>query len=40
MDGTEFTDRMAIGSALTIFGQSIGAATDSEGFDDVDGVLG
>ncbi|KIP11109.1 hypothetical protein PHLGIDRAFT_114776 [Phlebiopsis gigantea 11061_1 CR5-6] len=40
MEGTEFNDQVAIGSSLKIFGQSIGAATDSTGFDDSDGVLG
>ena len=40
--GTEFTDFVTIGSNanLVIFGQSIGAATDSSGFDDSDGILG
>ncbi|KAI0785358.1 aspartic peptidase A1 [Irpex lacteus] len=40
MDGTEFNDKITITSANIIFGQSIGVATDSQGFDDVDGVLG
>lgn len=38
--GIEFNDEVALGSSLTIFGQSIGAASDSTGFDDSDGVLG
>ncbi|RDX41559.1 aspartic peptidase A1 [Lentinus brumalis] len=38
--GTEFTDTVSLGSGLTINGQSIGAATRSEGFDGVDGILG
>ncbi|KAJ3541125.1 hypothetical protein NM688_g6128 [Phlebia brevispora] len=38
--GTEFFDEVSFDSGLTIFGQSIGAATDSSGFDDSDGVLG
>ncbi|KAJ3477061.1 hypothetical protein NLI96_g10723 [Meripilus lineatus] len=37
---TEFTDRLTIGSNLVVVGQSIGVAAQSEGFDDVDGVLG
>lgn len=40
MLGTEFNDKVTVTSANIIFGQSIGVATDSEGFDDVDGVLG
>ncbi|KAI0094449.1 aspartic peptidase A1 [Irpex rosettiformis] len=40
MDGTEFNDKITITSANVVFGQSIGVATDSSGFDDVDGVLG
>ncbi|KAF7794844.1 hypothetical protein EIP86_005986 [Pleurotus ostreatoroseus] len=39
-EGTEFFDHVSFNSGLTIFGQSIGAATDSTGFDDSDGVLG
>ena len=40
--GTEFTDFVSFNSAvgLIIFGQSIGAAVTSTGFDDSDGVLG
>ncbi|KAI0695636.1 acid protease [Cytidiella melzeri] len=38
--GTQFNDKLAISSSLVEFGQSIGVATDSEGFDGVDGVLG
>ncbi|THG94256.1 hypothetical protein EW026_g7181 [Hermanssonia centrifuga] len=38
--GTEFTDHISFGSELIVFGQSIGAATESAGFDDSDGVLG
>lgn len=39
--GTEFTDRVAVGSsALTIAGQSIGVAAESSGFDGVDGIIG
>ena len=38
--GTEFFDQVSFDSGLTIFGQSIGAATNSSGFDDSDGVLG
>ncbi|KAI0634025.1 acid protease [Trametes polyzona] len=41
--GTEFIDNVVIGganSALKINGQSIGVATESEGFDGVDGILG
>ncbi|KAL4242480.1 peptidase A1 family protein [Abortiporus biennis] len=40
MSGTEFNDRLAIGSALTIVGQSIGVATDVTGFSGVDGIMG
>ncbi|OJT12452.1 Polyporopepsin [Trametes pubescens] len=40
--GTEFDDLVSLdtGGPLTIFGQSIGGATDSFGFDGVDGILG
>ncbi|RPD58932.1 aspartic peptidase A1 [Lentinus tigrinus ALCF2SS1-6] len=38
--GTEFTDTVSLGNGLTVTGQSIGAATESEGFDGVDGILG
>ncbi|EIW58439.1 aspartic proteinase from Irpex Lacteus [Trametes versicolor FP-101664 SS1] len=38
--GTEFNDLVSLDSGLTIFGQSIGGATDSFGFDGVDGILG
>lgn len=38
--GTEFNDLVSFDSDLTVFGQSIGAAIDSSGFDDSDGVLG
>ena len=38
--GTEFNDKISLGSSLTVFGQSIGVATDQTGFDDVDGILG
>ncbi|KZV91351.1 family A1 protease [Exidia glandulosa HHB12029] len=38
--GTEFTDRVALGSSLVIPSQSIGVASTSEGFDGVDGILG
>jgi cathepsin E len=38
--GTEFNDQVDFGSGLVIHGQSIGAATDSQGFDDSDGILG
>lgn len=31
---------MSLDSGLTIFGQSIGGATESFGFDGVDGILG
>lgn len=31
---------MSLDGGLTIFGQSIGGATDSFGFDGVDGILG
>ena len=38
--GTEFTDTVTLGPGLTITGQSIGVASQSEGFDGVDGILG
>ena len=40
--GKEYTDTVSFGSSLTISGQSIGVATQSEGFDGigVDGILG
>lgn len=38
--GTEFNDLVSLNGGLTIFGQSIGGATDSFGFDGVDGILG
>lgn len=38
--GTEFTDRVSLGSGLTIPSQSIGVASRSTGFDGVDGILG
>lgn len=40
LSGTEFNDEVSFGDGLVVFGQSIGAATDSTGFDDSDGVLG
>ncbi|KIK55665.1 hypothetical protein GYMLUDRAFT_47631 [Collybiopsis luxurians FD-317 M1] len=38
--GTEFIDRITLSSSLVINNQSIGVASDSEGFEDVDGILG
>ncbi|KAI0634024.1 acid protease [Trametes polyzona] len=38
--GTEFLDNVSLGSGLNINGQSIGVATESEGFDGLDGILG
>ncbi|OJT11874.1 Polyporopepsin [Trametes pubescens] len=38
--GTEFTDNVSLGSGLNIKGQSIGVASESDGFDGVDGILG
>jgi len=40
MSGIEFNDEVSFGSGLVVFGQSIGAATDTTGFDDSDGILG
>ncbi|KAI0357861.1 acid protease [Trametes cingulata] len=40
VQGTEFTDTVTLGNGLTIQGQSIGVATESEGFDGVDGIIG
>ncbi|TCD68313.1 hypothetical protein EIP91_011172 [Steccherinum ochraceum] len=40
MDGTEFNDKISLNSGLNVFGQSIGVATSSTGFDGVDGVIG
>ncbi|KAG1783587.1 aspartic peptidase domain-containing protein [Suillus placidus] len=38
--GTEYTDTVTLGSGLTITQQSIGVASFSAGFPDVDGILG
>ncbi|KIJ40049.1 hypothetical protein M422DRAFT_257118 [Sphaerobolus stellatus SS14] len=38
--GTEFTDQVTLASGLVITKQSIGVASSSTGFDDVDGILG
>ncbi|KAG2350726.1 acid protease [Suillus weaverae] len=38
--GTEYTDTVTLGSGLTITRQSIGVASFSLGFTDVDGILG
>ncbi|THH08352.1 hypothetical protein EW145_g2760 [Phellinidium pouzarii] len=38
--GTEFTDTVSLGSGLTIPKQSIGVASQSQGFSGVDGILG
>ncbi|KAH9885224.1 acid protease [Cubamyces lactineus] len=38
--GTEFTDTVTLGDGLTVTGQGIGAASRSDGFDGVDGILG
>ncbi|KAF9275613.1 hypothetical protein BGZ88_002242 [Linnemannia elongata] len=38
--GTEYTDTVTLGSGVAILRQSIGVATKSTGFADVDGVLG
>ncbi|KAG1885598.1 aspartic peptidase domain-containing protein [Suillus subluteus] len=38
--GTEYTDTVTLGSGLTITKQSIGVASASAGFTDVDGILG
>lgn len=38
--GTEYTDTVTLSSNLVISKQSIGVASSSSGFDDVDGVLG
>ena len=40
VSGTEFNDQVDFGSGLVIHGQSIGAAIESNGFDDSDGILG
>ena len=40
MDGTEFNDKFSLDGGLNVFGQSIGVAIESTGFDDVDGILG
>jgi len=40
MDGTEFNDKFSLNSGLNVFGQSIGVASSSTGFDGVDGILG
>lgn len=38
-EGEEFTDNVQFGD-LAITGQSIGVASQAEGFDDVDGIIG
>ncbi|KAJ3529152.1 hypothetical protein NM688_g7891 [Phlebia brevispora] len=38
--GTEFTDTVTLGPGLTITAQSIGVASESEGFEGVDGIIG
>ncbi|KDQ62988.1 hypothetical protein JAAARDRAFT_28980 [Jaapia argillacea MUCL 33604] len=38
--GREFLDEVSFGSALKVTGQSIGIATTSKGFHNVDGILG
>ncbi|KAH9945544.1 acid protease [Amylocystis lapponica] len=38
--GEEYTDTVTFGSGLTVTQQSIGVASNSEGFDSVDGILG
>ena len=38
--GTEFTDTVTLGSGLTISKQSIGVASQTQGFDNVEGILG
>ncbi|KAG2356696.1 acid protease [Suillus spraguei] len=38
--GEEYLDTVTLSSDLVITQQSIGSATESEGFDDVDGILG
>ncbi|KAI0816817.1 aspartic peptidase A1 [Trametes gibbosa] len=41
LSGNEFTDNVSLGAGLiSIHGQSIGVATSTGGFDNVDGVLG
>ncbi|TCD68312.1 hypothetical protein EIP91_011171 [Steccherinum ochraceum] len=40
MEGTEFNDKLSLDAGLNVFGQSLGVATSSTGFDDVDGILG
>lgn len=38
--GTEYTDQVTLGPGLVIQNQSIGVASQSQGFTDVDGILG
>lgn len=38
--GTEFTDTVTLGNGLTITKQSIGVASESDGFSGVDGIIG
>ncbi|KAH9057469.1 acid protease [Lactarius vividus] len=38
--GTEFTDRVTLSPSLVVNSQSIGVANTSQGFSDVDGILG
>jgi len=38
--GTEYYDSVTLGPGLTIDNQSIGVASTSTGFDDIDGILG
>ncbi|KAL4244017.1 peptidase A1 family protein [Abortiporus biennis] len=39
-DGDEYTDTVNLGSGLTIKNQSIGVASSTQGFKDLDGILG
>lgn len=38
--GTEYTDQVTLASGLVVSGQSIGVASESNGFNGVDGILG
>ncbi|KAI0675925.1 aspartic peptidase A1 [Trametes maxima] len=40
VSGVEFTDTLSLGNRLTVSGQSIGVASQAQGFDGVDGIIG
>ncbi|KAI0642333.1 aspartic proteinase from Irpex Lacteus [Trametes meyenii] len=40
VSGVEFTDTLSLGNRLTVSGQSIGVASEQQGFDGIDGIIG